>query len=195
MENNNVNETNGANSTSSNNNQNNPIDMAHLEEIINKGISQKETSILKSYFQQAGLSEDEMKEAINSYKANKKNAEIKSNKEFEDLNTNYVNLQKQFNQERLNNAITIALMEKVSKDQIPFISKMIDTEGIMGDKNEINQEKLNENIDAVFKAFPSLVPKKESNQSFVQIGATNNNSNEEGDSTPFKFNFGSVNKK
>lgn len=178
MADNNVNETNGANNTSSNNNQaNSGVDYGKLEEIINKGISQKENSILKSYFSQQGLSEDEMKEAITSFKNSRKSEEEKSNKSFEDLTNNYNNLQKQFNQERLNNALTLSLMKRgnLSEEQVPFILKMVEVEGILNDKNEINKDKLNENIENVFKAFPNLLNKKE-DKPFVQVGVSNNSS-------------------
>jgi hypothetical protein len=178
MADNNVNvENNGANNTSSTNNQTNSgVDYGKLEEIINKGINQKENSILKSYFSQQGLSEDEMKEAIANFKNSRKSEEEKNNKSLEDLTNNYSNLQKQFNQERLNNALNLSLMKKgLSEEQIPFISKMVEVEGILNDKSEINQDKLNENIEKVFKAFPNLV-QKEDNKSFVQVGVSNNNS-------------------
>lgn len=174
--NNNVNND-GANNTSSTNNQTNSgVDYGKLEEIINKGINQKENSILKSYFSQQGLSEDEMKEAIANFKNSRKSEEEKNNKSLEDLTNNYSNLQKQFNQERLNNALNLSLMKKgLSEEQIPFISKMVEVDGILNDKSEINQDKLNENIEKVFKAFPNLV-QKEDNKSFVQVGVSNNNS-------------------
>lgn len=174
--NNNV-ENNVANNTSQTNNQGNAgIDYGKLEEIVNKGINQKENSILKSYFSQQGLSEDEMKEAIANFKNSRKSEEEKTNKNFEDLNNNYSNLQKQFNQERLNNALTLSLMKKgLSEEQIPFISKMVEVDGILNDKNEINKDKLNENIENVFKAFPNLIQKKE-DKPFIQIGTQNNNS-------------------
>jgi hypothetical protein len=177
MENNNVNvENQGANNTGSNNNTNSNIDYGKLEEIINKGINQKENSILKSYFQQQGLNEDEMKEAITNFKNSRKSEEEKNNKDFENLNNNYSNLQKQFNQERLSNALTLSLMKKgLSENQIPFISKMVEVEGILNDKNEINQDKLNENIENVFKAFPNLIEKEDKKQ-FIQVGTSNNNS-------------------
>lgn len=171
-----VNENQGANNTSSNDNSaNTNIDYGKLEEIINKGISQKENSILKSYFSQQGLSEDEMKEAITSFKNSRKSEEEKSNKSFEDLTNNYNNLQKQFNQERLNNAINLSLMKKgLTEEQIPFILKMVEVEGVL-DKDTINNDKLNENIEKVFKAFPNLLNKKE-DKPFVQVGVSNNGS-------------------
>lgn len=177
MENNNVNvENQGANSTGSENTNSN-IDYGKLEEIINKGINQKENSILKSYFTQQGMSEDEMKEAITNFKNSRKSEEEKNNKDFETLNNNYSNLQKQFNQERLNNALTLTLMKRgLSEEQIPFISKMVEVDGVLNDKFEINKEKLNENIENVFKAFPDLLKKEEDKKPLIQVGAPSNNS-------------------
>ena len=194
MENNNVNvENTGANNTGSNNTNTN-IDYGKLEEIINKGINQKENSILKSYFSQQGLSEEEMKEAISNFKKSKKSEEEKNNKEYETLTNNYANLQKQFNQEKINNALNLALIKKgLTEEQIPFISKMVEVEGVLNDKSELNKEKLNENIENVFKAFPNLLNKKE-DKPLIQIG-TSNTSDNVGDDNLFNFNFGSVNKK
>ena len=188
MENNN-NVNNGTTNTGSENTNTN-IDYGKLEEIINKGINQKENSILKSYFSQQGLDEVQMKEAIEAYKNSKKTEETKNNKEFEDLTNNYNNLKKTFNQERLNNSINLSLMKKgLTDEQIPFILKMVDVDGVLNDKDEIDQAKLNENIENVFKAFPNLVEKKES-KSFVQIGASNNSSVEESETSYLRGLFG-----
>ena len=168
-------ENNGANNTSSNNTNTN-IDYGKLEEIINKGINQKENSILKSYFSQQGLSEEEMKEAIANFKNSRKSEEEKNNKEYEILTNNYANLQKQFNQEKINNALNLALIKKgLTEEQIPFISKMVEVEGILNDKSEINKEKLNENIENVFKAFPNLLNKKE-DKPLIKVGTSSDNS-------------------
>lgn len=174
--NNNV-ENNVANNTSQTNNQGNAdIDYGKLEEILNKKFNQVENSVSKSYFSQQGLSGDEVKEAITNFKNSRKTEEEKNNKEYEDLKIANTNLQKQINQERLNNALTLSLMKKgLSEEQIPFISKMVEVDGILNDKNEINKDKLNENIENVFKAFPNLIQKKE-DKPFIQIGTQNNNS-------------------
>jgi hypothetical protein len=184
----------GTTNTGSENNTN--IDYGKLEEIINKGINQKENSILKSYFSQQGLDEVQMKEAIENYKNSKKVEENKNTKEFEDLTNNYNNLKKIFNQERLNNSINLSLIKKgLSDEQIPFILKMVDTDGILNEKDEINQEKLNENIENLFKAFPGLVNKTE-NKSFIQIGTSNNNSQyEESSDVLLRKAFGLKDKK
>lgn len=194
MENNNTNT--GTTNTGSENNVDTNIDYEKLDEIINKRINKTESSILKSYFSQQGLDEVQMKEAIEAYKNSKKSEETKNNKEFEDLTNNYNNLKKTFNQERLNNSINLSLIKKgLSDEQIPFILKMVDVDGVLNDKDEINQEKLNENIDKLFKAFPGLVNKTES-KSFVQIGASNNNSQyEESSDALLRKAFGLKDKK
>ena len=188
-------ENNGANNTGSNNTNTN-IDYGKLEEIINKGINQKENSILKSYFSQQGLSEEEMKEAISNFKNSRKSEEEKNNKEYETLTNNYANLQKQFNQERLNNAINLSLIKKgLTEEQIPFISKMVEVEGVLNDKSEINKEKLNENIENVFKAFPNLLNKKE-DKPLIQIGTSSDSSQyDESSDALLRKAFGLSNKK
>ena len=45
------------------------IDYGKIEAMINKGTQQKENAILKSFFEQQGMTEDEVKTAISSYKA------------------------------------------------------------------------------------------------------------------------------
>ena len=45
------------------------IDYGKIEAMINKGTQQKENAILKSFFEQQGMTEDEVKTAITTYKA------------------------------------------------------------------------------------------------------------------------------
>ena len=56
------------------------IDYNKLEEILGKGIEQKKNAIMNSFFQQMGLSEDEIKEAVSTYKTNKEAAEQERDK-------------------------------------------------------------------------------------------------------------------
>ena len=56
------------------------IDDDQLEAMLNKGRNQKENAILKSFFEQQGMTEDEVKSAISSYKAEQgKKAEEQKN--------------------------------------------------------------------------------------------------------------------
>ena len=193
-------ENNGANSTSSNNTNNANIDYEklyqRLDEIINDRNNRNFNSISKSLFSEQGLDEEQVKDAVNSYKNFKKEEEARKTKEFEDLTNNYANLQKQFNQERLNNAINLSLIKKgLTEEQIPFISKMVEVEGILNDKSEVNKEKLNENIENVFKAFPNLINKKE-DKPLIKVGTSSDNSQyDESSDALLRKAFGLSNKK
>ena len=54
-----------------NNDGNAVIDYDKIQSMIDKGVQQKENAILKSYFEQQGMSEDEVKAAIGDWKSKK----------------------------------------------------------------------------------------------------------------------------
>ena len=62
---------NGANTTQTSNDGKSVIDYDKIQSMIDKGVQQKENAILKSYFEQQGMSEDEIKTAIGDYKSKK----------------------------------------------------------------------------------------------------------------------------
>ena len=81
---------NGAQSVNSANNQqsndgNNVIDYDKIQNMINKGVQQKENAILKSYFSQQGMTEEEIKSAINDWKAKKQASAQEKKDNFEKL--------------------------------------------------------------------------------------------------------------
>ena len=55
------------------------IDYGKIEAMINKGNQQKENAILKSYFEQQGMTEEEVKGAVAEYRANKQQAQEQKN--------------------------------------------------------------------------------------------------------------------
>ena len=65
-----------------------PIDYDKLAEIINKGTQSKENAILKSYFEQQGMSQEDITQAIKDFKTNK---QAKAQQEADNLS----NLQKE----------------------------------------------------------------------------------------------------
>ena len=64
------------------------IDYDKLAEIINKGTQSKENAILKSYFEQQGMSQEDITQAIKDFKTNK---QTKAQQEADNLS----NLQKE----------------------------------------------------------------------------------------------------
>ena len=176
MENTNVQENVVENQENTTTTETKEVDYGKLEEIINKGIQQKESSILKSYFQQVGMEEDEVKQAIQSYKENKaKQEELKKNN-TEELNKELNDLKTQLSNERLNNAITLSGYELgLDSKSIKAISKLANFDGVMED-GKINEEKIKESINVVLNDYPGLKTVSNStNSQIVEVGAPDGN--------------------
>ena len=80
---------NSANNNNVNNQQSNAgntgIDYDKIQSMIDKGVQQKENAILKSYFEQQGMSEDEIKSAIGDWKSKKQTQAQEQNNAFNTL--------------------------------------------------------------------------------------------------------------
>ena len=119
------------------------IDYGKIEAMINKGTQQKENAILKSFFEQQGMTEDEVKTAITSYKA-------EQGKKAEEQKTAYANMQAeneqlkaQILQSNINaKATDIGLDMGVDKNAVAYLIKMADLSKAVNEKNEISEEEV-----------------------------------------------------
>ena len=150
------------------------LDMNKLSEIINRGLEKKESAILKSYFEQNGLNDEEMAQAIKSYKDNK----AKETANINTINTNLQNevnsLKELLNNERLDNKINLTLIETgINKEQIPYITKLVDRSSLLKD-GVVDEEALKVEIEKIFNTFPNLKPLKEETKNLVKIGTEQN---------------------
>ncbi len=84
-DNNEQNVTGGENSTSETPGTQTTIDYDKIQKIVDNATAKKENAVLKSYFQQQGLSEEEAKQAISDFKANKQTKQNEFNADIEAL--------------------------------------------------------------------------------------------------------------
>ena len=162
-----------------NTNVNQPtIDYDKLAGILEGKQKATEESVIKGYFKQQGLSEDEMKQAISTFKDEKAkrtpNIDL-LNQQIADANTRAVNAEIKLN------AMTMAGELGVSASKMPYLLKMADLSNVVKDGN-INEEKLKENLLKVLKDVPELKTTMEQQNGF-KVGADGgqkpNTSNEE----------------
>ena len=151
------------------------IDYGKLEEIMEKGLKVKENGILKSYFSQCGLSEEEAKEAIEAYKKDKeskaKEAEekaLKSNPELAELKQQIETLKSEAQKEKLNNAIQrqafgMGLSEKA-------INAMLKIQTFDLDNGAISEDKIKEGIENFLNEYDVFKPTAK-NGFKVSVGA------------------------
>lgn len=186
--------TTGSNVTQQNANQGNAIDYDKIQGMIDSRNQRNEDSILKSYFQQQGLSEDEMKQAINSFKTQKEENNKKQAVDNENLQNQLTQVQEQLFQSQINNeAFKQAIELGVDMKTIPYLTKLADFTSVRDEKGAINVEKVKEALNKVLTDVPSLKTKENDGTAGVKVGADTSNSSQPSGSL-FGFNFTGVRK-
>lgn len=154
------------------------IDYDKIQGMIDNRNQRNEDSILKSYFQKQGLSEEEMNQAISTFKAQK---EENSKKQAVDNQ----NLQNQLNESNLkyqklqieNEALKLASDLQVDNKTIPYLIKLADFNGCIDDKGVIAPDKVKEALNKVLTDVPSLKAKESESTAGVKVGADTSNNN------------------
>lgn len=170
----------GTNATTQNTNQgvnSNAIDYDKIQGMIDSRNQRNEDSILKSYFQKQGLSEDEMNQAISTFKIQK---EENSKKQVVDNQ----NLQNQLNESNLkyqklqieSEAFKQAIDLQVDNKTIPYLIKLADFNGCLDDKGVIAPDKVKEALNKVLTDVPSLKASESESTAGVKVGADTSNS-------------------
>ena len=147
------------------------IDYGKIEAMINKGTQQKESAILKSYFEQQGMTEEEVRSAITSYKeAQGKKAEEQKNA-FTTMQAENEQLKAQMLQMNIDaKASSIGLDMGVDKNAVAYLVKMADLTKAVDEKGEISEEAIKEAFEDVLKNVPALKTSVNSNNGF-KVGA------------------------
>lgn len=181
----------GTNATPQNTNQGvsgNAIDYDKIQGMIDSRNQRNEDSILKSYFQKQGLSEDEMNQAISTFKTQK---EENNKKQVVDNQ----NLQNQLNESNLkyqklqieHEALKLASELQVDNKTIPYLIKLADFNGCLDEKGTIAPDKVKEALNKVLTDVPNLKASEDGSTAGVKVGADASNGSQP---TGNMFNFG-----
>lgn len=156
----------------SRNNGSTAIDYDKIQAMIDKGTQQKENAILKSYFQQQGLSADEMKQAITAFKQQK----AESTPDIDAIQRQLQQSQSLAQQAVLEKDATLeAITLGLDTKQVPYILKLADLSGTVGEDGKVKDGAIKEAINKVLEDFPQMKPQKQENKGFQQIGAGGGN--------------------
>lgn len=147
------------------------IDYSKIEAMINKGTQQKENAILKSFFEQQGMTEDEVKTAISSYKAEQGRKAEEQKNAYANIQAENEQLKAQILQNNINaKATDIGLDMGVDKNAVAYLIKMADLSKAVNEKNEISEEAIKNAFEEVLKNVPALKASTNSNNGF-KVGA------------------------
>ena len=150
---------NSANNTTSaqTNAGNTGIDYGKIQAMIDKGTSQKENAILKSYFEQQGMSEDEVKSAISDWKGKKQSQAQAQADNLNKLQASYDTLKARLTEELISKqAFNDCLDLGVERSTIPHVIKCADFKDAIDEKGEVKADKVRETIEQVLADVPAF---------------------------------------
>ncbi len=193
--NNNIGSNNNANSNSTvqnatgqqNNNANQPnsnsngIDYTKIQEMIDGRNARTEDSILKDYFQKQGLSTEEMKTAIDSFKTEKAQKVQEQNQNNLNLQNENATLKAQIQKMQIENkARDVAGEIGIDAKTVPFLIKLADLSTAVDGEGKISDEAIKTAFNDILEALPQLkAPFQENSQNntgFQKVGGENNES-------------------
>lgn len=169
--------TTGQNNAVQTNTNNQGIDYDKIQAIVDGRNAKTEDSILKSYFQQQGLSEEEMKTAIVDFKNNKAQKEKEANENNLNLQNENASLKAQVLQMQINQVANQCALEiGVDAKTIPYLIKMADLTTAIDDKGAVSKDAVTTALTKVLEDLPQLKSQNTQNKGFTKIGAENNSS-------------------
>ena len=165
------------------------VDYDKIESMVNKGIQSKENAVLKSYFEQQGLSEDEVKAAIGAYKQDKANKAHEKETAFNTMKAENEKLKAQIRENALNNkAMAMALDMGIDNSTAPYLIKMADLSKAMNESGEVDDSAVKAAFETVLKDVPAL--KNSANNGFVTVGADGSKTEQGGTDDDIRKLFG-----
>lgn len=148
---------------------NTAIDYDKIAQLIQGKRTVSDDSVLKGYFKQQGLSQDEMTQAINAFKQQ----QAAQQPDVAGLQTQAAQAQALAQQKDIENkAILEAIQLGIDAKTVPYVLKLADLSNVAGTDGTINQESLKAALNKVLEEVPALKPAPGHSTGFKQIGAT-----------------------
>lgn len=165
-----------------NNQQAAGVDYERLQEMINTATAKKENAVIKDYFMQQGLSENELHQAIAAFKQNKEQQASEQQNVNANLQNELTAAKQLAEQAQVELAATnVAVELGINVKTLQYVLKMADFSKAKDADGKISEDNIKASLEQVLKDVPALKPSTENNSGF-QIGApagNNNQSNEE----------------
>lgn len=147
------------------------IDYEKIQQMLEGTLAAKEDTALKAYFRQQGLSQQEVEQAIATFKEQK----AANQPDVAGMQNNLLAAQQEAQNARIESAATIAAVALgIDAKTIPYVLKMADLSQVMGKDGKINDEAMTQALNKVLEDVPGLKPVQNSQRGFTQIGTGGN---------------------
>lgn len=143
------------------------IDYDKIQQMLDGTLAAKETTALKAYFKQHGLSQEEAEQAITAFKEQR----AANQPDVNAIQQNLTAAQQQAQQATIErDAFLLSGDLGIELKTMPYVLKMADTSQVIGEDGKVEQEKLKEALNKVLEDVPQLKPQADAPTGFRQIG-------------------------
>ena len=143
------------------------IDYGKIQQMLDGTLAAKEDTALKAYFKQQGLSQQEVEQAIATFKEQK----AANQPNVEALQQQAATAAAEARQAQIQQAATMAAVGLgISVTSIPYVLKMADFSQTVGQDGKISNEKLTEALNKVLEDIPALKPQETDTTGFLHVG-------------------------
>ena len=144
------------------------IDYTKIKQMLEGTLAAKEDTAWKAYFKQQGLSQEEVEQAIATFKQQK----AAQQPDVAALTQTAQAAQAAAQQAMLDKEATLAAISLgLDAKTIPYVLKMADLSQAIGQDGKVNTEALNTALNKVLEDVPALKPQASGTTGFVQVGA------------------------
>ena len=145
------------------------IDYTKIQQMLEGTLAAKEDTALKAYFKQQGLSQEEVEQAIATFKQQK----AAQQPDVAALTQTAQAAQAAAQQAMLDKEATLAAISLgLDAKTIPYVLKMADLSQAIGQDGKVNTEALNTALNKVLEDVPALKPQASGTTGFLQVGAS-----------------------
>lgn len=157
-----------------------------LDSMVSAREQRAANAALKSFFSQQGMTEDEITQAIESYKSNRE----KNKPDIGAITAQAEQYKAEALRAKIESQATLeALKLGVDTSAVQYVLRMADFAAVTDDKGSIDSEKLKNAVSKVLEDVPQL--KKDVKASgFTQIGAGTNDAKQENETDKIRKAFG-----
>ena len=145
------------------------IDYGKIQTMLEGTLAAKEETALKAYFKQQGLSQEEVEQAIATFKQQK----AAQQPDVGAIQTQLTQAQALAQQAMLDKEATLAAIGLgIDAKTIPYVLKMADLSQVMGQDGKVNDESMKNAINKVLEDIPALKLQAAGSTGFIQVGAS-----------------------
>ena len=164
------------------------IDYDKIQQMLSGTLAAKEDTALKAYFKQQGLSQEELDQAIAAFKQQK----AANQPDVTALRSELDAYKQQVLKAEVDKAALYEILGMgIDVKTAPYVIKMADLSGALGQDGKINQETVKTAVSKVLEDIPGLKPSQAQVGGFVQVGTGNTGNNQtQADNAALRAAFG-----